>query len=115
MDHAGGERSRFLIHRFLLEDAVESPIDVYFLFTGMPDHPEEPVFYCSAVKIFDEAKDSQDGSETCPCSRDNMRSHGGAHQEFTYGSRFERFNVQTFPFIFFVVNNSRALAPPTKL
>ena len=64
MDHAGAERARPLVHRSrLLEDAIKGPIDFYSLFTRMPEHPEEPIFHCAAVEIFDNVEDSQHGLE----------------------------------------------------
>ena len=45
----------------LFQDAVERPIDWHPSIARMLEHPQEPIFHCAPIEVFDNMQNFQDG------------------------------------------------------
>ncbi|MGB6719665.1 MAG: hypothetical protein WBE72_02640 [Terracidiphilus sp.] len=59
MEDAGTEGACPLLHRSRLrKDAVKGSINLFALFAGMTQHPEQPIFHCPAIQVLDDMNDA---------------------------------------------------------
>ena len=59
MDHTGTQGTRLFVQRTgLLEDAIQTPIEVNFFLSRVLKHSQQPIFHRPTVELFNDMEDS---------------------------------------------------------
>jgi hypothetical protein len=72
----------------------------------MPQHAKQPIFHRAAIEVFDDVEDFQNGLGARPPNLPRWSAIQSQNNEGpTVRSRFDRVDIKTFPYIFFVIQN----------